>query len=379
MDMMYDVKRPIFGEEHEMFRDQMRTFIQREVIPQHDAWEAEGQVSRDVWLKAGEAGLLCPTVSEDDGGLGLDYLFSVVVMEEMNRVGASGPGFWIHSELVAPYLQNFGTPEQRGQWLPRFVSGEAIGAVAMTEPGTGSDLRGMRTSARRDDNGWIINGQKTFISNGQMADLVVLAARTEDDRISLFLADATADGFRRGRSLDKLGVHAQDTSELFFDDMRLPADALLGEMGQGLRCLMHGLARERLSIAVSCVAKAEFAFAETVAYCRDRKLFGQTVLDFQNSRFVLANVKTDLAVARAYVDDLLTRYLDGELDGETAAMAKLWTTEMLGRTTDACLQLHGGWGYMREYAICRAFADARVERIAGGTSEVMREIIGRTL
>ncbi|MCA0205432.1 MAG: acyl-CoA dehydrogenase family protein [Proteobacteria bacterium] len=376
---MTPTPRPVFDADQEMFRDQVRKFLQAEILPRHQAWEAQGQVDRDAWVKAGEAGLLCPTVAEEDGGLGLDYRFSAVVIEEMSRVGASGPGFWIHSEMVAPYLQTFGSAAQRARWLPRMVSGQAIGAVAMTEPEAGSDLRRIRTQARREGDQWRVSGQKTFISNGQMADVVILAAKTEGERLSLFVVDASRPGFRRGRNLAKLGLHAQDTSELFFDDMILPADALLGDLGQGLSYLVKGLARERLSIALSCVAKAEFAFAETLAHCRNRMVFGQRLLDHQNTRFVLASVKTDLAVGRAYVDDQLRRYLDGGLDAETAAMAKLWTTEMLGRTVDACLQLHGGWGYMQEMPICRAFADARVERIAGGSSEVLREIIGRTL
>lgn len=376
---MLDSPRPIFDEDHAMFRNQVKTFLVREITPYHDDWEATGQISRDAWLKAGDAGLLCPTVAEDYGGLGLDIRFSIVVIEELARAGLSGPGFWIHSEMVAPYLSNFGSEEQKHRWLPPMVSGQAIAAVAMTEPSAGSDLRGIQTTAKRNDDGWAINGSKTFISNGQMADLLVLAAKTENDRISLFLIDTSLDGFRRGKNLSKLGAHAQDTSELFFDDMRLPADALLGEQGNGFKYLMHGLARERLSIAVSCVAKAEHAFATTVDYVRERRMFGQTLLDFQNTRFELANVKTELTVGRAYVDDLIGRYLSGDLSGDDAAMAKLWTTEMLGRTVDTCLQLHGGWGYMTEYPICRAYADARVERIAGGTSEVMREIIGRTI
>ncbi|WP_424830480.1 acyl-CoA dehydrogenase family protein [Ruegeria sp.] len=377
--MFDDSRRPVFNEDHNMFRDQVRTFLSREVEPYHEQWERDGMVSREVWDKAAEAGILCPTVAEEDGGLGLDTLFSVVIIEELGRIGASGPGFWIHSEMVAPYIQNFGSKEQRTQWLPKMISGEAIGAVAMTEPGAGSDLKGIRSSARREGNGWLLNGQKVFISNGQMADVVVTAAKTEDGRISLFLVDAKIDGFRRGKNLDKLGAHAQDTSELFFDNMHLPADALLGEEGKGFSYLMRGLARERMSIAASCVAKAEGAFAKTVDYVKDRRLFNQGLLEFQNTRFALADVKTELTVGRAYVDDLLRRYIEGDLDGDTAAMAKLWTTEMLGRTVDACLQLHGGWGYMNEYAICKAYADARVERIAGGASEVMREIIGRTI
>lgn len=372
-------KRPIFSQEHEMFRDQVRTFLKREVIPMHDQWERDGQISREAWLKAGNAGLLCPTVAEVYGGFGLDFLFSVVVMEELGRAGLSGPGFWIHSEMVTPYISNFGSETQKQHWLPKMVAGEAIGAVGMSEPGAGSDLRGMRTTAKRDGNEWVINGQKVFISNGQMADVLILAAKTEGDRISLFVVDTKSEGYRRGKNLDKMGAHAQDTSELFFDNMRLPADALLGREGEGFAYLLKGLARERTSIAVSCVAKAEGVFEETAAYVKERKAFGKSLLDFQNTRFVMADVKTDITVGRAYVDDLLSQYMNGTLDGETAAMAKLWTTEMIGRTTDRCLQMFGGWGYMNEYPISRAYTAARVERIAGGTSEIMREIIGRTI
>lgn len=372
-------RRPLFSEEHQIFRDQLRAFLSREVIPHHDRWEREGQVSREAWAKAGEAGILCPTVAEADGGLGLDFRFSAVIIEELARANLSGPGFMIHSEMVAPYIARFGTPEQKQRWLPGMVSGAVIGAIAMTEPGAGSDLRGMKTHARREGDAWVVNGSKVFISNGQLADLVVLSAKTEGDRISLFLVDTTVPGFRRGRNLQKMGCHAQDTSELFFDDMRLPADAVLGGVGQGFSCLMAGLARERTALAIGCVAKAEGIFDLTLAHARDRRMFGKTLLDFQNTRFVLADVKTDLTVGRAYVDDVLRLYLDGALDGETAAMAKLWTTEMVFRTADRCLQLFGGWGYMEEYPISRAFTAARIERIAGGASEVMRDIIGRAL
>lgn len=371
--------RPLFEDEHEMFRDQIRTFLEREIIPHHAQWEKDGQVSREAWLKAGEAGILCPTVEEAYGGLGLDFRFSTVVIEEQARAGLTGPGFVIHSEMVAPYISKFGTEAQKQTWLPRMVTGEAIGAVGMSEPAAGSDLRGMKTTARRDGSDWVINGSKVFISNGQLADVVVLSALTEGNRISLFLVDTTVRGFRRGKNLEKMGCHAQDTSELFFDDMRIPAEALLGEEGEGFSYLLDGLARERTTIALGCVARAEGIFDMTVDYARGRTLFGQTLMDFQNTRFVLADVKTDLAVGRAYADDLLRKYLGGQLDGNTAAMAKLWTTEMVYRTADRCLQLFGGWGYMDEYPISRAFTAARVERIAGGASEVMREIIGRTI
>lgn len=376
--------RPIFQHEHVLFRDQVRTFLAREVVPHHQQWERDGVVPREVWRKAGAAGLLCASVPDEMGGPGGDFLHNVVVIEEMARVGASGPGFWIHSEMVVPYVENFGTAAQKSRWLPGLASGEAIGAVGMSEPDAGSDLRGIRTVATRREGGWTIRGQKVFISNGQLADLVVLATKTDQSGpsskgMSLFLVDTTLPGFRRGRNLEKVGYHAQDTSELFFDGIEVPDDALLGEVGAGFGQLIHGLARERLCIAVSCQAKAEFAYRTTVGYARDRGLFGQKLIDFQNTRFRLAEIRADLAVGRAFVDQLLLRYLDGQLDPETAALAKLWTTEMLCRTTDACLQLHGGWGYMWEFPIARAFADARVERIAGGSSEVMKEIIARAI
>jgi len=376
--------RPFFREDHRLFRDQVRSFLAREIAPQHDQWEREGVVSRDAWLKAGAAGLLCASVVEEHGGAGGDFLHNAIVIEEMARTGLSGPGFWIHSEMVAPYIETFGTTEQKRRWLPDLVSGKAIGAVGMTEPGAGSDLRGISTTATRVEGGWRIRGQKVFISNGQLADLVVLVAKTDPRErssrsLSLFLVDTGLSGFRRGQNLRKLGYHAQDTSELFLDDLLVPGEALLGDEGDGFGQLIHGLTRERVSIAASCQAKAEFAYRTTLDYVRGRKLFDRALGDFQNTRFKLADVRTELAVGRAYVDQLLLRYVDGGLDDQTAALAKLWTTEMLGRVVDTCLQLHGGWGYMLEYPIARAFADARVERIAGGSSEVLREIIGRAI
>lgn len=376
--------RPFFREDHRLYRDQVRSFLAREIAPYHDEWERQGVVAREAWLKAGEAGLLCASVAEEHGGPGGDYLHNAVVIEEMARVGVSGPGFWIHSEMVVPYIESFGTDAQKAHWLPELVSGRAIGAVGMSEPGAGSDLRGISTSAVRVSEGWRLRGQKVFISNGQLADLVVLAAKTSPKErssrsISLFLVDTSLPGFRRGKNLEKLGYHAQDTSELFFDDVIVPEDALIGSEGDGFSQLIHGLARERISIAVSCQAKAEYAFSTTLDYVRERCLFDRGLGEFQNTRFRLADIRTELAVGRAYVDQMLVRYLADGLDAQTAALAKLWTTEMLGRVTDTCLQLHGGWGYMREFPIARAYADARVERIAGGSSEVLREIIGRAV
>ena len=376
--------RRLFSPEHDMFRDQVRRFIDAEVLPYHDHWDEEGVVSREVWEKAGAAGMLCPTVPEEYGGAGADYLFSVVVMEEMARVGASGPGFSIHSEMAAPYLERFGNEDQKSLWLPKFVSGHAISGIALTEPGAGSDLRRMSTSARKTNAGYVLNGQKVFISNGQIGDVFFVAAKTKDeyatDSMSLFLVEADTPGFTRGKNLNKIGAKAQDTSELFFDNVEVPHENLVGgEEGQGFFQLIHGLARERLTIAVSSLAKSEGVFRDTVAYVADRELFHKKLTDFQNTQFKLAEVHTELTVGRCMVDRLLEEYVEGELSAETAAAAKLWTTEMQGRTVDTCLQLFGGWGYMWEYPVARAYAEARVERIAGGSSEVMKSIISKSL
>lgn len=376
--------RRLFSPEHDMFRDQVRRFIDAEVLPYHDQWDEEGVVSREVWEKAGAAGMLCPTVPEEYGGAGADYLFSVVVMEEMARVGASGPGFSIHSEMTAPYLERFGNEDQKSLWLPKFVSGHAISGIALTEPGAGSDLRRMSTSARKTNAGYVLNGQKVFISNGQIGDVFFVAAKTKDeyatDSMSLFLVEADTPGFTRGKNLKKIGAKAQDTSELFFDNVEVSHENLVGgEEGQGFFQLIHGLARERLTIAVSSLAKSEGVFRDTVAYVADRELFHKKLTDFQNTQFKLAEVHTELTVGRCMVDRLLEEYVEGELSAETAAAAKLWTTEMQGRTVDTCLQLFGGWGYMWEYPVARAYAEARVERIAGGSSEVMKSIISKSL
>lgn len=376
--------RSIFEPEHEMFRDQVRRFVANEIVPFQEEWDKAGVVPRALWEKAGEAGLLCPTIDPDYGGVGGDYLFSVVVAEEMSRVWASGPGFIIHSEMAVPYIATFGSEAQKAHWLPRAVSGEAIMGVAMTEPAAGSDLRGMKTRAKRTDEGYVLNGSKVFISNGQLGDAFIVAAKTSEgtgvDSMSLFIVEADRPGFRRGKNLDKIGAKAQDTSELFFDNVLLPHENLIGEAeGQGFAQLGHGLARERLTISVSCVAKAEGALEETLKYAGERELFGKKLADFQNTQFRLAEVRTEATVGRLMVDQLLAAYLADNLSANTAAAAKLWCTEMIGRVTDTCLQLFGGWGYMWEYPIARAYAEARVERIAGGTSEVMKMIIAKSM
>lgn len=378
------VQRDLFSDEHNLFRAQVIKFIETEVLPYHNDWDEKGVVTREVWKKAGEAGMLCPTVLEKYGGAGADFLFSAIVIEEMGRVGASGPGFNIHSEMAAPYVSEFGNEEQKHSWLPKFVTGEAILGIAMSEPEAGSDLKRIQTSATKNGNDYIINGQKVFISNGQIGDVFIVAAKTQKDvsskNMSLFLIEGTREGFSRGQNLKKIGAKAQDTSELFFDNVRIPEKNLIGPAeGQGFKQLMHGLARERLAIAIGCVAKAEGALDNTLDYIREREIFGKKLYDFQNTQFKLAEVRSDIIVGRCLVDQLMSQYLSNHLHLDTAASAKLWTSEMLGRTVDTCLQIFGGWGYMWEYPIAKAYAEARVERIAGGSSEVMKSIIIKSL
>jgi len=375
--------RTLFSSDHDLFREQTRRFVEREVMPQHAKWEADGQVSREVWRKAGELGLLCASMPAEYGGGGVDRLYSVVVMEELARAGATGPGFGLHSEIVAPYIQRYGSEEQKRRWLPKMAKGETIGAIAMTEPGTGSDLQGVRTTARRDGDRLVLNGSKTFITNGFMSDLVIVVAKTDPKAgakgTSLVLVEAETAGFRKGRNLEKLGLKAQDTAELFFDDVRVPATNLLGEEGQGFVYLMQELAWERLQVAVIAAAAIEAAVEWTVRYTKERKAFGRPIAEFQNTRFKLAEAKTQATVCRAFVDRCLELMLAGELDAATAAMAKWWSTDLQCRLIDECLQLHGGYGYMWEFPIARAWADARVQRIYAGTNEIMKELIGRAL
>ena len=371
-----------FQEEHQIYQDQIERFALEELLPNEARWENQGHVDREAWLKAGANGLLCPSMSDDYGGPGGDFLHAVLMIEGLARHGISGPGFFIHSEMVTPYIINFGTAEQKARWLPKMATGEVIGSIAMTEPGAGSDLRSMRTNATRTEGGWLINGQKVFISNGQTSDLAVVAAKTDladKNSITLFLVDTTSKGFQRGRNLEKIGIHGQDTSELFFENVFVPDDSVLGKPGDGFKQLMHGLARERLSIAIGCQAKAEAALKWTVEYVQQREMFGSTLADMQNTRFTLAEMQTDVEVGRSFVDDLLRQYLEGKLEPTRASMAKLWHTEMLGRVADKGLQMHGGWGYMREFPISRLWVAARIERILGGSNEVMKEIIGRSL
>ena len=375
--------RPLFTPEHTLFRESVRRFIAQEIVPNHPKWEKQGIVPRDIWKKAGDQGLLCCTVPEKYSGPSGDFLHSAIVIEELAKAGASGPGFSLQTDIVTPYILHYGSEEQKQTWLPRMVSGDIITAIAMTEPGTGSDLQSVKTSALMSGNELEISGQKTFITNGHNADLVIVVAKTEPDQgasgISLVLVETDREGFSRGRNLEKTGLKAQDTSELFFDNVRVPRTNLLGEEGGGFKQLMQELPQERLVIAIGAVASCEAALEWTVTYTQERKAFGKSVSDFQNTRFKLAEIKTDVTAARAFLDRCLELHMKGNLDATTGAMIKLWTTELQGRVLDECVQLHGGYGYMWEYPIARAWADARIQRIYGGTSEIMKELISRTL
>ncbi|MCG8505424.1 MAG: acyl-CoA dehydrogenase family protein [Sphingomonadales bacterium] len=375
--------RAIYESEHEMFRDSIRKFFERELHPNKESWDEAGVVPKEFWRKAGDAGLLCPNVPEDYGGPGGDYRYLAVIDEELAYAGTSGPGFPVHSDIVAPYILKYGSEEQKRTWLPKMVSGEAIGAIAMTEPGTGSDLQGVKTTAVRDGNHYVVNGSKTFITNGQNADIVIVVAKTDSSAgakgVSLILVEADREGFSRGRNLDKIGQKAADTSELFFEDVRVPITNCIGEEGQGFVYLMQELPQERLTIAVGAAAAAQLAFDITVDYVKERHAFGKPIAAFQNTRFKLAEMKTEIAVGWAYVDECIGKHIRGELDATEGAMAKLWLTEMQCRVVDQCLQLHGGYGYMTEYPISNLYVDARVQRIYGGTSEIMKELISRSI
>lgn len=374
--------RTVFQEDHEQFRTQVRRFVEREIQPFHADWEEAGIVPKTLWRKAGKEGLLNPMLPEPYGGGG-DFGHSAVLIEELARVNASGVGFNLHSDIVAPYIHAYGSEPQKARWLPAMAQGELIGAIAMTEPGTGSDLKAVRTTARREGDVYVLNGQKTFITNGQNAGLVIVAAKTTPDAgsrgISLICVEEGTPGFSKGRKLKKIGLHAQDTSELFFEDARVPVDNRLGEENAGFGYLMHELAQERLVIAVRAAASIEAFLERTIAYTRERRTFGQTVFSFQNTRFKLADAKAQSVMLRTFVDDCLAQHLRGELSPERAAMAKLNATEMQTRMLDEFLQMHGGYGYMSEYGVGGAWVDARVSKIFGGSNEIMREIIARTL
>ncbi|MFD9465719.1 acyl-CoA dehydrogenase family protein [Streptomyces sp. NPDC060027] len=370
--------------EHRDFRDLVRDFVEREIVPRHDAWERAGLVDRDVWRSAGKLGLLGMDVPQEYGGGGVrDFRYQVIISEEIMRVGATGVGFALHNDVVAPYLLALATEEQKRRWLPGFCSGELISAIAMTEPDAGSDLQALRTTAHRDGDDYVLNGAKTFITNGIHADLVIVVARTEARRgargLSLLVVERDMPGFERGRKLEKIGMAAQDTAELFFDDVRVPAANLLGRPGRAFLHLADHLPQERLGIAAYAVAAAETAFEQTLAYCRNRTAFGQPIGAFQHVRFELAEMATELDVARTYVDRAVAEHNAGRLDAVNAAKAKWWATDVQRRVLDRCVQLHGGYGYMRETPVARAFVDNRVHPIYGGTNEIMKEVIGRDL
>jgi len=371
-------------DEHIMFRDAVRKFLEREIVPYHEQWEKDGVVSREVWLKAGETGLLGMDVPEEYGGMGEeDYRYNAILTEEASYVGATGPGFGVQNELVIPYVMAFGTEEQKQRWLPKMVTGEFISSLAMTEPNAGSDLQSCRTTAIRNGDHYILNGQKTFISNGILNDLAIVYCKTDPDGrakgTSLIVVEEGMAGYERGRNLDKVGRHAQDTAELFFNNVKVPVENLLGEEGQGFYYLMHNLPQERLLIALGAFAAAEAALDQTIKYCQERTAFGRPIGKFQNSRFKLAEMKTELTVGRVYLDDCIMKQSEKTFTAEEAAMAKCWCTDIAKRVIDECLQLHGGYGYMLEYPVAKFYLDVRVDPIHGGTNEIMKEIIGRSM
>ena len=379
----FSIERDLFTPEHDQYRDSVRRFVETELVPHHDEWEKTGIVPRDVWRHAGEVGLLCPSIPEEYGGVGGDWLYNVVVIEELWRHGISGPGFMVHSDLAAPYILAWGSEEVKQHYLPRMVAGEVIGALGMTEPGAGSDVKSLRTRAVRDGGDFVIDGQKVYISNGQLADIVITACKTDPaagaSGVSLIVVPADTPGFERGRNLDKIGMKAQDTSELFYQGVRVPAGNLLGQEGRGFAMMMTKLAQERLAQAVRSIVVCERAIEWTVAYTRERKAFGGTIADFQNTQFVLAQLSAETTMARVFTDWCIKRFLADELTAVEAAKAKLLVTDLHCKVVDQCLQFFGGYGYMTEYPIARAYVDARITRIAGGAAEVMKQIIGRDL
>lgn len=377
------IPRVVFEPEHEMFRESVRRFIQDKIAPFHEAWEEDGEVDRNLWLQAGEQGFLAPTVPTEYGGVGVDYRYNAIVSEELASAGFTGPGWPLHSDIVVPYIVHYGSEELKERYLPKCVTGETVTAIAMTEPGTGSDLQAIKTTAVLDGNEYILNGSKTFITNGQQADVVIVVAKTNPSAgaqgISLLLVETGSPGFERGSNLKKVGMKAQDTSELFFNDVRVPKENLLGEEGMGFRYLMQELPQERLSIALMSTAASESIIRQTVEYVKERHAFGKPLSALQNTQFKLAEFSSKVAALRTFVDRCLEMLVNGQLDAATASQAKLLSTELQCEVVDGCLQLHGGYGYMWEYPVARAFADARVQRIYGGTSEIMKLIIARKL
>ena len=377
------IPRKLYDSDHDMFRDSIRKFLQVEAVPQHEQWELAGMVSDDIWLRAGELGFLCPSVPVKYGGVGADFRYNCIVTEEVSRSGCSGLGWALHSDISVPYIVRYGSEGQKEKYLKRCVSGELITAIAMTEPAAGSDIQGTKTSALLDGEHYILNGSKTFITNGQKAGLVIVVAKTDASAgskgISLFLVEEGMVGFTKGKKLHKLELKAQDTAELFFQDVKVPKANLLGEEGRGFIYLMQDLPQERLNIAVIANGMCQSVLEATVDYTKERKAFGTSVAAFQNTQFKLAELSAEVSSAEVFLDRCTELLLEGSLDSVTASKLKLLTTELQCKVADECLQLHGGWGYMWEYPVCRAFADARVQRIYGGTNEIMKLIISRDL
>ncbi len=381
--MNFEIPRTLYGEEHEIFRETVARFLKEEVLPRYAEWENAGRTPPEIWSRAGELGLLGTGIPETYGGMGGDFLFDAIVIEELGRHGVAAPAWDMHAHIIAPFLVNHGSEAQKSHWLPKMASGEFISAIGLTEPGGGSDLKALGTLAERDGNSYVINGAKTFITNGHIANRILLAAKTDPTLgakgVSLFWVDLGADGVTRGRNLQKIGNKAQDTAELFFDGVTVTDHDRLGDENDGWRILMDGLVRERLVVAVRSIILAETAIDQTLDYVKERRTFGQTVFDFQNTKFKLAEMISEVEAARPFVDKCIERHVIGEVSPELAAKAKLTTTELAHRVLDECLQLHGGYGYMWEFPIARAWADARVHRIYAGTNEVMKHIISRNL
>jgi len=381
--MIFVIPRTLFAPEHETFRDSVRRFMQEEVVPHDERWQEQGYADKEVWRKAGANGFLCPTMPPEYGGAGADKLYSVVLMEEQARANNSTLGFGLHSEIVAPYLLAYGAEALKKKYLPKMASGEMVGAIAMSEPAAGSDLQGVKTTALKKDGFYLLNGSKTFITNGWNCDMVIVVAKTDPARgakgTSLLIVDTSMKGFTKGKRLKKMGLKGQDTAELFFDNVEVPAQNLLGQENSGFIYLMQELPWERLQIAIAAAAKAEAAIEWTRTYVTERKAFGKPVSSFQNTRFKLAELATEVQVARVFVDKCIQLLIEKQLDTATASMAKYWVTDLECKVMDECVQLHGGYGYMWEFPIARAYVDARVQRIYGGTNEIMKEVISRSM
>lgn len=377
------IPRTLFTEEHEMLRIAVRDFFQKEIVPFHDKWEQEGQISREAWLKAGEMGILCPCAPVEYGGPGTDFLYSAIIIEELSKTGCTGPGFFLHSDIVAPYILHYGTEEQKKKWIPKMVSGEAITAIAMSEPSAGSDLQGIKTTAVKQGDHYIVNGSKTFITNGYMSDMVIVVVKTDPAAgakgTSLLIMDNTMEGYSKGTPLKKIGMKAQDTCEMFFDNVKVPVSCLLGKEGEGFNYLMQELPQERLLVGIMGITTAETAIEKTIQYTKERIAFGKPIASFQNTRFKLAEMATETQIGRVFVDKCIELHLNKKLDIPTAAMLKFSMTDLQCKVVDECLQLHGGYGYIWEYWIARAYADSRVQKIYAGTNEIMKEIVSRAI